>query len=260
MLALEPRAYHKVAGLVHDVPFNTLFAQVVVEGQVPGSVFVDDPGNPRACYVQHPHGMSLLAGETRDPHFQAALVAHLTDARGLRHHDEWLQIHPRAWKERLVDVLGEREHTRLNFAFDPTQFAKLGHPSLQAGDVLVPIDAAMFDAFSGAVVPRHFWRDADHFLRDGVGFAIVRNGDLAATAFSAFVRDGQLEIGVETKPAYRGAGHALRVCAALIAHGLARGLEPVWSCREENEGSVRLAGKLGFVPSLRLPYFRLLGS
>jgi hypothetical protein len=39
---------------------------------------------------------------------------------------------------------------------------------------------------------------------------------------------------------------------------VAAGLTPVWSCREDNAGSMRLAQSLGFVATRWLPYFEVL--
>jgi RimJ/RimL family protein N-acetyltransferase len=41
---------------------------------------------------------------------------------------------------------------------------------------------------------------------------------------------------------------------------LAAGRTPVWSCRADNVGSFRLAEALGFVPTLRLPYWHVLAG
>ena len=46
-------------------------------------------------------------------------------------------------------------------------------------------------------------------------------------------------------------------CAALIEDLVRRGLVPVWSCREDNTGSARLAGSLGFAVSRWLPYYEV---
>jgi len=56
---------------------------------------------------------------------------------------------------------------------------------------------------------------------------------------------------------YRGRGFAYHACAALIEYCIRKGLMPVWSCRYENTASYRLAQRLGFVPTLYLPYYRL---
>ena len=80
---------------------------------------------------------------------------------------------------------------------------------------------------------------------------------IASTAYSAFVAPGILEIGIETSPLYRQKGYALKVCQQLIDYCLQNKLTPVWACRLENSASYYLAQKLGFEPSLYLPYYRL---
>ena len=76
-------------------------------------------------------------------------------------------------------------------------------------------------------------------------------------AFSAWVFDDVLEIGIETRPEARRRGLAILACAALIRYALARGLEPVWSAHSENKPSHVLAARLGFKETRRLPYYRL---
>jgi RimJ/RimL family protein N-acetyltransferase len=66
-----------------------------------------------------------------------------------------------------------------------------------------------------------------------------------------------LEIGIETVQRHRGRGHAVRACAALLDYCLDHGYEPIWSCSLTNRGSHRLAERLGFVPTLQVPYYRL---
>ncbi|MCX8130532.1 MAG: GNAT family N-acetyltransferase [Clostridia bacterium] len=109
----------------------------------------------------------------------------------------------------------------------------------------------------GYVIPKHFWKDEEHFCNTGIGFSLICDGEIAATAFSAFRYENQLEIGIETSEKYRGKGFAFRACAALIDYCMENSLEPVWACRRENEGSYKLAQKLGFVPIRSIPYYRL---
>ena len=103
----------------------------------------------------------------------------------------------------------------------------------------------------------HFWTDAENFLKHGAGFSLFYNNELASTAYSAYVHDNFLEIGIETIEAYRGKGLAQFVCSALIDYCLQNNLEPVWSCRLENTASCKLARKLGFEPVSKRSYYRL---
>jgi RimJ/RimL family protein N-acetyltransferase len=85
----------------------------------------------------------------------------------------------------------------------------------------------------------------------------VRDGAIGALAFSATRFDDWLEIGIETRAAYRGQGLARAVAVAMIENCLAQGLTPVWACRKENTGSLHLAQSLGFVITTELPFYRL---
>lgn len=155
------------------------------------------------------------------------------------------------------------EQVRVNFRFDRDRYEqgreaerRLAERRLAAPQA-VPFGRGVFGRMPGSVVPEVFWRSETEFLEYGAGFCLFEEGVLAAAAFSAFAEDGRLEIGIETLPSCRGRGYAYAVCAALIDYCLERGLEPVWSCREGNAGSYALARKLGFVPTVTLPYYRL---
>ncbi|MNP00830.1 GNAT acetyltransferase [compost metagenome] len=115
----------------------------------------------------------------------------------------------------------------------------------------------MYRNIQGSVIPRYFWKDEEQFDEIGLGYSLIYDGEIAATAFSAYKNGNQLEIGIETLEKYRGKGFAKMVCSALIDACLKSGLEPVWACRLENEGSYQLAQKLGFVPSVCVPYYKL---
>ena len=67
---------------------------------------------------------------------------------------------------------------------------------------------------------------------------------LEYAAVAAFMHHPQLEVGIETVAELRRRGYAHLICWALINYCLENGLEPVWSCRSKNRGSVFLAQSL----------------
>lgn len=252
------------------VPLNVGFARAAMDvaGAVP---WADREHDPRAFHVVHPYGMSLVwgpaVGEARD-----AVVAHLA-ARRAAGHEEWLQVDPRwtapDWDDALGAVpLAEAgahpargavvRHTRLNFTSDPDAHrARLG--ALRPPDGWRARRATAEDfAWAGAVVPSGFWPDAASFLAHGGGTVVERDGRTGAIAFTSYRTGEDLELGIETDPAYRRQGLASAAAAAMLADVLDAGLTPVWSCREDNVGSARLALRLGFTPSTRTPYYHLL--
>jgi GNAT superfamily N-acetyltransferase len=278
MKLLRPDYYGKVAGPLDKVLFNTLFARMVVERHIPGTVHVDDTDKPGTFLVKHPYGMSLLFGDSRNEGFNTALKDYMIDAASRKGH-EWLQVHPNGWKlvvesqlgpglikkntsqdkpAKTSDVPGKViEYSRVNFRFNETLYRGHATQLKKTPHAIVRTTENMVNDMSGQVIPRYFWWDGENFGRGGIGFSMVIDGQAASTAFVAFTRGRQLEMGIETAEKYRGKGYARYACMALIDYCLANGYEPIWSCRLENTGSFKLALNLGFEPTLYLPYYQL---
>jgi RimJ/RimL family protein N-acetyltransferase len=150
-------------------------------------------------------------------------------------------------------------HTRVNFSFDRTLFPGLPSCPFHSSTHITRTGRREYDQLKGTVVANFFWRSCDSFLREGVGFSLITEGVVVSTAFSAFVHESMLELGIETRKDYQGKGYAFAVCCHLIDYCIKNDFKPVWSCRLGNIASVRLAEKLGFKPSKFIPYFRLIG-
>ena len=119
-------------------------------------------------------------------------------------------------------------------------------------------DKKMFEDMQGKVLPKFFWENAEKFYNHGIGFSLKYNEKILSTAFSAFIFENQLEIGIETVENNRGKGFAIATCTSLIDYCLAYKYEPIWSCRLDNVGSYNLAQKLGFEPILYIPTYNLI--
>jgi GNAT superfamily N-acetyltransferase len=280
MARLHPSEYNRVAGLLQELPINTLFARAVVEGDVHGRVYVDDPVRPQACFIAHPYGMSLLFGSTASESFRRALGRYLIGDAADRTSVEWLQVFPDEWRLVIEELLGDRlvrpdsdgasveissvaegsvfQDSRVNFLFNESSFAKLRTSLDLPPDCEIIDDAGfIYSTMHGSVVPSIFWDTATDFGRRGAAFGVLCRGELASAAFASFVIDHYLELGIETVEQFRGRGLAVHACSALIDYCLERRLEPVWACRLGNVASYRLAKRIGFDPVRLLPYYRL---
>lgn len=253
-----------------EVPMNTAFARAVVEETVAGELWADRAEDPRAFHAVHPYGMSLVWGEAVDEALDL-VVAYLRE-RADEGQGEWLQVDPRwdaiDWDDTLDAVPfedhdqlagGERvvRHTRVNFTFDAGAFwaRRDEHLPVEPWQVRRTVRAD-FD-WPGSVVPSEFWPDADTFLANGGGWVLADGPQVAAMAFASYRAGRQVELGIETAPDWQRRGLATTAAAAMIDSLLLSHLTPVWSCREDNVGSYRLATTLGFRPTLHLPYYRL---
>jgi hypothetical protein len=272
MILLEESHYHKAIGPVKDMTINNLFALTVASKQIKGHIYVDNIDAPSTLYIQHPYGMTLLLGNCTNEDFNNKFLSHALNEPKVRDKHEWMQAYPNNWHSKLAHLfqgrmieskstenkVGKVElNTRVNFKFNQTKFTELNYKALEPTCKIKKVDDAIFAQMKGSVVPMYFWNDSEHFLRNGVGFSVLYEGKLASTAYSAYVHEDKLELGIETIEAFRGKGLAFHACVALIDHCLYHGYEPVWSCRLENTASYLLAIKLGFEPILETPYYRL---
>lgn len=264
-----------------QVDCNTGFASAVLEGRVAGELWADSAAAPRAFHVVHPCGMSLVWGPAvadAAEHVVRRITDRAADGRG-----EWLQVEPRwhgvDWDGLLgavpLDAAGEGpwaeapqpdaaarvvRRTRLNFELDAGAGAAAAASGPIDPSVRVRRATAQDFGWPGGTVPRHFWPDAGEFLTHGGGRVAEVGGEPAAICFAAFATAETVELGIETSPAWRRRGLAQVVAGAMVADVLAAGRTPVWSCREDNTGSVRLAHRCGFRTSRRLPYYEVRGA
>jgi hypothetical protein len=270
MNLLDKNQYHKALPPLLSVTVNHLFARSVIEKHVSGEVYTDNGVNPGAFYVVHPYGMSLLFGMSNDINFQKSIISYILNKEGQRQRIEWMQAYPSIWNKRIEELTGDllvasdsvnagkvEVHTRANFKFNTDKYRSFRKQLKTDNLSIVRTDKDLFEKMEGAVVPKKFWDNAVDFCNKGVGFTTLLNGKPACTAYSAYIFAGQLELGIETLADHRGKGLALLTCASLIDYCLENSYEPVWSCRLENTASYCLAQKLGFEPTVTLPFYRL---
>ncbi|MDR0207513.1 MAG: GNAT family N-acetyltransferase [Bacteroidales bacterium] len=273
MILLEESAYNKVLAPLKKATINTLFARTVIEKHLQGKVFVDDVNSPNTFYIVHPYGMSLLFGNPDNEEFNRQFKEHALNKDKSRDKYEWMQVFPDSWDDKLKDLFGsdlvkysDNSNTakgkvelngRVNFKFNQETYFAFKQNTPKINCKIVPTDKEIFNDMKGSVVPMFFWKDAEHFCKHGVGFSLFYDNKLASTAYSAYIHDNYLELGIETVGEYRGKGLAQYACSVLIDYCLQNNYEPVWSCRFENTASLKLAQKLGFEPVPKRTYYKL---
>ena len=277
MIELAKNKYLLLIPFVKQVSFNHLFAESVLKDVVNGKVYVDCDVNPSSFYILHSYGMSLLFGNENNPAFNSWLQNYLLNKNGKRTKEEWLQVFPGAWHNRLGELLGDGlkrkrktqeiideaapnrvvECTRVNFKFEYNAYSLFRENLNPKSFDIIETNKKLYEKMNGVVVPKAFWKNAELFQQSGIGFSLLVDGELSSTAYSAFIHDRQLELGVETIKEFQGQGLASVCCAKLIDYCIAKDFEPVWSCKLENTASLKLAQKLGFVPISYRPYYQV---
>ncbi|MCP4460684.1 MAG: GNAT family N-acetyltransferase [Cytophagales bacterium] len=271
MILLDEKKYHLAEEPLNGVTINNLFARSVVEKNVIGNIFVDNEDNPSTFYVIHPYGMTLLFGDCNNEEFNNAFKNYSLKANQHRNQMHWMQAFPSSWDDVLLDLykgnllessdsadnIAIELNTRLNFKFNLAKYQEFKQKNTNNELDIVRTDKTMFENMVGSVVPSYFWDTAEDFFSKGIGFSVLHENKIATTAYSSVLLDKTLELGMETIEEFRGKGFAQHACSALIDYCLENDFEPIWACRLENIGSYKLAVKLGFEPTLKLPYYKL---
>jgi GNAT superfamily N-acetyltransferase len=89
-----------------------------------------------------------------------------------------------------------------------------------------------------------FFKSVEAFMKEGLGYAIVKEDAIIAGASSYSACLGAIDITIGTLPEYRRQGLALACASKLILDCLDRGIYPRWDAANLN--SVALAKKLGY--------------
>lgn len=255
---------NRITGLLNSVPFNTLFAQNVINNKINGEIYVDNTESPQCFYILHPYGMSLLLGKSSNK-FNNSLIAYIKNKDGKRKKVEWMQAYPDTWHKMIKEIKQNNTKlipaieidVRVNFKFNRVKFLETRQKSNDKQLIIKRTGKDDFEDMEGSVIPKYFWNSADDFVKNGIGYSLYYQDTLAAIAFSSVIDNKYLELGIETLEQFRKKELAYEVCAALIDFCLAVELEPVWACRKTNTGSYKLAEKLGFEESFTTPYYRL---
>ena len=271
MVLLDKNQYEKVIEPLRSVSINHLFARAVVEKRIEGKIYVDDLDNPKTFYIIESYGMSLLFGNWKNSKFNSSFKNYALNTNNIRNSYEWMQTFPDEWNGTLLNLFGNclvksidnknesgiiELNTRVNFKFSQKKYSNRKKINVDNIEI-IKTDANIFKNMPGTVTPKYFWDNEEDFLKNGMGFSLLYNKKLAATAFSSCKIDNILEIGIETDIEFRRKGFAEIVCCALIDYCIENNYKPIWSCRFKNTASYKLAEKVGFEVAYKKPYYRL---
>jgi len=188
----------------------------------------------------------------------AAAVPDLIDCAPV----DWVTPETAAWRAALERAFPGRIRviSFVTFAcatLDTTSLDRLAR-SVPRGYALRRLDAELTKRLIAQM--RKAWlvesfASLDDFLRRGIGYVAMCEGEIVASASSAVRSLRAIDIDIETAPAHRRRGLGAAVGAALALECLVRGIDPLWLA--SNEVSCRLATKLGYTRGDRYETFEI---
>jgi RimJ/RimL family protein N-acetyltransferase len=236
----------------------------VLEGIYPGSVFVDDPGNPKSAllttYIEDPNRgiWGFLVGAPNYKSFNHALNASIFNRKIIPPGSPTLLLtcDPGDWGGQMPVVMAPRppiwmprwHFTSRQLSFDwqsalPKDFAvePMGGILLERVDLEVPDDVR-------TTIEK--WLSMEHPKFQDYGIVTLdRNSKkpiIAGWATVDFIAQGAGDLGFFTQPEYRCKGLGTIAAAAALERGFEAGLTQInWTCDANNQGSIHTAKKLG---------------
>jgi len=251
------------------LPDPMLYA--VIEGRRSGRVFVDDVSHPGRAFVWTESESAYLAcsqalAASRTPasgkddiqflHAFRYLILDeiIPQAKDMGLHFLSLFSFPDTYPPRLEQLFVEQLplRTPLNtFAFDEAAFWQHHGDAvnLPEGLALEKLDRKILGqpgCQDLAEEVAFHWGSLDAFLDEGIGYGVLRDGDLISWCYVQAFGNKAQTIDIWTNPDDRGEALGTAVGSAVIRHCLAQGYAPFWICDDGNQPSRRLAERLGF--------------
>lgn len=93
---------------------------------------------------------------------------------------------------------------------------------------------------------RACWPSLNNYLLEGIGFVLLKNGDVASWCSTDYIVSGKCDLYAETFKDYRQKGFGTIVTLACVEECLNQKLEINWHCWQGNLPSIKLAQKIGF--------------
>ncbi len=232
----------------------------IAQGINPGRIFVNHQANPTIALIWTTVGYYFLFGDPDSANLSeisqiiSEIFVPASQATGetgfilIPSSDDWNHTISSILPGQDVIEIYRTPHTLniQNFLHNLQQQA-----NLPSGYVLQNVDSFMAEKI-GVLAS---WASIDDFLNKGIGFAIMKDGQLASYCYSVFSSEDAIEIDVHTKENFRGLGLATLVSSPVINQCIANGKNPNWECFWDNTPSLRLAEKLGYSVEKEYPVY-----
>lgn len=254
MRKLHPSQYQAACRLYRSsVPFFPLIG-AVLEGAQDGVVYANDPDAPSQFYVEHVFGFAQLFGAP-DYEFEQSLAHYALADRAFE------SVKLRLYAPNVPSFLNtsaaaplrsERQRFHLRSRADvrwdePEVAVRQDIACVMAGRDNVELIEARFG------VVHRFWRSAEDFVRGANCVLVTRQGEPAALCYAAAEADARAEIDVITLPEHRRLKLGRVAVLKFIERCFENAVDPLWDCFTNNEGSMMLAGSVGF-SAMTAPY------
>ena len=245
--------YRKIDHLHDQIKIEKVYPLSIIEGLQKGEIFVDNDETPTVALVWHYCGFANILGAY--------------DERFIEETMKMMQDPPEGHSGRMA--LQTENDSRLEGLILKTPMVVKRERYIfeiagEKNDILYPKEAELkeitaenYGLMKGKIIPSFSWPGKEEFLKNGLGYCLIEDGQMLACAFASGISKDYVDIGVETAEECRGKGYGKIVSAAMVKETLRRGKIPVWDCDTRNEASMKLACSVGFEIAGTHPWYTI---
>jgi RimJ/RimL family protein N-acetyltransferase len=248
--------FDAVSPLYRELDFH-LAIEAVLQGVVPGQIYVDDPSSPRSALLWV-GSRFYLAGLPQNEAFNQGL-RRLFDEEiypQARAGDELMFVlyYSLDWDASIFDLLSDKHPMRDRRQYYVCSAVEVDWRAvMEPGFALRSIDRELLESDPLGHIDelreevRSESPSIEHYLGRRFGFCLLEGDTITGWCLSEYNTADRCEVGVETVDAYRRRGVATVTAAALVEHGIGQGMEEIgWHCWASNVASAATAQKVGF--------------
>ncbi len=268
MIQINQENAEQVRLLFDPLAFNVQVSSTL-DGNTRGEIWADQPRNPTVGAIWDRILTVYVTGNHENSAFNRALAEWIKSSvapTARSYGDTYFNLycHPPVWQTHLSNILvGYRAEPGTRWLHTLQDHLSAGPPlpkdiGLHRVDdtLLARGDLGERDWLQAWVTS--FWHTNEDFLKKGVGFVALHQGNkVASLCISLFVSGKQVELGTATNPEFQNRGLSTNLASACVQECLGRGLEPIWQCWDDNLPSLSVARKVGFIVQQKYTVYKM---
>lgn len=238
---LSPENYSKVLTLFNPEYPNLAFAFGIIDGILPGQIWVDSENSPSVCLIISNIDYCFISGNLDEGIF-VEFLGLLKDKATVKlvcepnSHDN--QINFSKYEFKLVPRVQYRYKMKIS---EMELYPNNSKYILKKINDHETFKKCIWESFLTKI-----YGEKNNYLKFSMGFILwdaIKNQ--VASEAHGVISKGLIEVGTITHEDYRNQGLSTIVCNQLICAAIKKGLYPIWTCDEANIASNKVAQHQG---------------
>lgn len=204
-----------------------------------GKAFVDSLDNPKYFMIEMDNFFLYFAGDYKQAAGRDFMSKMPTGRMLMAGTSHWQETVESIFQGQLIKIQ-RHNHSSDNLSLTHLQTLVKDNPN---SPCVKRFDLALVQS-NPPFLEYGAFDSAEDFVQRGIGFAMIKEGQVIGAAYSSLVANNAIEVSVVVDSKHRRQGIATALCAQLLQYCVTNHIAPHWDAA--NEESCLLAAKLGY--------------